>query len=76
MEIEQKEGLYIIYPGQTPDFKYEYVTTIDAGSFIKNWKASTLIDKLFKVFNKKGIEGDALIFTEDNLFKADAIKLN
>ena len=75
VKIEQKEGVSIIYPGQTPDFKYEYVETIDAGTFIKNWKCSTLIDKLLKVFKKDDVEADALIFTEDDMWKADAIKI-
>jgi hypothetical protein len=73
VEIEQKEGIYIIYPGQKPTFEYEYVKSIDAGAIIKNWRASTLVDKLLKRLKKDGIEADALIFTEDDLFKADVV---
>ncbi len=35
-EVQQREGLYIIFPRQKPTFEYEYVKTIDAGSVIKN----------------------------------------
>ena len=73
--IEQKQGVYLIYPGQKATFEYEYVRTIDAGTFIKNWRASTLVDKLLKVYKKESVQADALIFTEDDLWKADAIKL-
>ena len=75
VEIEQKQGVYLIYPGQQSTFEYEYVKTINAGAFIKNWRASTLVDKLLKVYKKEEIQADAIIFTEDDLFKADAIKL-
>ena len=75
VEIEKKEGVYIIYPGQKPTFDYQYLETIDAGRIVKNWRASTLIDKLLKVFRKKSKEGDALMFVEDDLWKADVIKL-
>lgn len=74
VEVQQREGLYIIYPRQKPTFEYEYVKTIDAGNMIKNWKASTLIEKLLKVYKKEGVKGDAIIFTEDDLWKADVIK--
>jgi hypothetical protein len=74
IELQQREGVYLIYPGQKPDFEYEYVGTVDAGTFIKNWRASTLIEKLFKVYRKEGLKGDALIFTEDDLWKADVVK--
>ena len=75
VEIEKKEGIYIIYPGQKPTFDYQYVETIDAGRVVRNWRASTLLEKLLKVFKKKSINGDALIFIEDDLWKADVIKL-
>lgn len=74
VEVQQREGLYIIYPRQKPTFEYEYVNTIDAGNMIKNWRASTLVEKLLKVYKKEGIKGDAIIFTEDDLWKADIIK--
>lgn len=74
VEVQQREGLYIIFPRQKPTFEYEYVKTIDAGNVIKNWRASTLIEKLLKVYKKDGIKGDALIFTEDDLWKAEVIK--
>jgi len=53
VEVQQREGLYIIYPRQKPTFEYEYVKTIDAGNMIKNWRASTLVEKLLKVTKKK-----------------------
>jgi hypothetical protein len=74
VEVQQREGLYIIYPRQKPTFEYEYVKTIDAGNIINNWRASTLVEKLLKVYKKEGIKGDAIIFTEDDLWKADIIK--
>jgi hypothetical protein len=74
VEVQQREGLYIIYPRQKPTFEYEYVKTIDAGNMIKNWRASTLIEKLLKVYKKEGLKGDAIIFTEDDLWKADVVK--
>lgn len=74
VEVQQREGLYIIFPRQKPTFEYEYVKTIDAGNMIKNWRASTLVEKLLKVYKKEGIKGDAIIFTEDDLWKADVIK--
>ena len=75
VEIEKKEGMYIIYPGQKPTFDYQYVETIDAGRIVKNWRASTLIEKLLKIFKKKSINGEALMFVEDDLWKADVIRL-
>lgn len=74
LEVQQREGLYIILPRQKPTFEYEYVKTIDAGNMINNWRASTLIEKILKVYKKEGIKGDAIIFTEDDLWKADVIK--
>lgn len=74
VEVQQREGLYIIYPRQRPTFEYEYVTTIDAGIIIKNWRASTLLEVLLKAYRKDGIKGDAIIFTEDDLWKADVVK--
>lgn len=74
VEIQQREGLFLIFPRQKPNFEYEYIATIDAGNVIKNWKASTLIEKLLKVYKKEGLNGDALLFTEDDLWKAEVIK--
>lgn len=75
VEIEQKEGVYLLFPGQRPTFEYEYSKTIDAGLIIKNWRASTLVEKLLKVYKKENLRADALFFIEDDLWKADAIKL-
>lgn len=74
VEVQNREGVYIIYPRQKPTFEYEYVQTIDAGNIIKNWRASTLVEKLLKVYKNEKINGDAIIFTEDDLWKADVIK--
>ena len=74
VEPEKREGVYIIYPQQKPIFDYEYLKTIDAGSVIKNWRASTLIEKLLKVYKEDGVKGDAIIFTEDDLWKAECVK--
>ena len=74
VEVQQREGLYIVYPRQKPTFEYEYLKTIDAGSVIKNWRASTLIEKLLKVYKEDGVKGDAIIFTEDDLWKAECVK--
>jgi len=73
-KVQQREGLYIFYPGQTPVAAYEYVATVDAGGFVKNWRASTVTDDILAVIRKKGIKGDAIIFTELDLWKADVIK--
>ena len=75
VEVQQREGLYIVFPRQKPTFEYEYVKTIDAGNMIKNWRASTLIEKLLKVYKKEGVNADAMIFTEDDLWKADCVKI-
>jgi hypothetical protein len=74
LEIQQREGVYLVYPRQVPQFEYEYVKTIDAGTFVKDWRASTLIEKILKVYRKEGIQGDAIIFTEDDLWKADVVR--
>jgi len=42
---------------------------------IKNWRASTLIEKLLKVYKKEGVNADAMIFKEDDLWKADCVKI-
>ena len=72
--LEQKEGIYIIYPGQKPIFEYEYVKTIDTGAFVSNWRASTVIDKVIKRAKKEG-SVEAIMFVEDDLWKADVIKM-
>ena len=72
--VQQREGYLIFYPGQTPVAAYEYVGTIDAGNMVKNFRASTMLEEMFKAIKKKGFTGDAIIFTEMDLWKADVIK--
>lgn len=74
VEVGQKQGVYIIYPHQKPNFEYEYIKTIDAGDIIQNWRASTLVEKLLRVYGREVVDGDAIIFTEGDLWKADVVK--
>lgn len=53
----------------------EYLQTIDAGNMVKNWRASTLIDKLVKVYKRDCVNADAILFTEADLWKADCLKI-
>ena len=72
--VQQREGYLIFYPGQTPVAAYEFISTIDVGGFVKNYRASTVLADILKAIKKKGIAGDAIIFTDEDLLKADVIK--
>ncbi|MBA4304042.1 MAG: hypothetical protein C0424_07440 [Sphingobacteriaceae bacterium] len=74
VEVQRREGIYLVFPRQIPTFEYEYVKTIEVSGVVKNWKASTLIDKMISTYKKEGIVGDAILFTEDDLWKAEVIR--
>ena len=74
VELQKVRGVYIVYPGQTLTQEYDYVGTVEAGGMVKNWKASTMLEIMLDKMEKKNLKGDALIFKEDNLWKAEIVK--
>jgi len=74
VELEQRQGYYIVCPGQTPTFEYEYVGTIKPGAVVKSYKYGDMLNTMLKRISKNDIKGDVLIFTDDNMQKVDVVK--
>lgn len=73
-EVENYQGWYIFWPGQKPSCEFEYLGTLEP-KVIKNFKASTLLNTFVKKAKEKFINGNAIVFKDLDLIKADIVKL-
>ena len=65
--VEQKEGFYLFFPGQKPTLNYEIVGSVKSPGVVKSTRHDGMINTILKQVQKKGLKGDAILFTEPNL---------
>lgn len=72
-ETEQFQGVYVFYKSR-PVAQYDYIATIKANGIVNSYRATDLMNNIFKQLKKKHPEANGVIFTQD-FMQCDAIKL-
>ena len=70
-DVEQYQGVYIFIHSK-PASTYEYIAT-EKTEVVWSAKASEAINAMVKTVKKKYPNANGIIFTDENLWKADAI---
>ena len=76
VKAEQREGIFIVYPGQTLLQDYNFSEKLEIKGIVKNFKAETLISLHLKRIDKKSIACDAILLKSDDLIKGEAVEFN
>jgi len=73
--VEKVNGIYI-FVYSAPVCQYESLGTFENGFMLANFKTSTVLDHMTKRAKERYTNCNALIFTDKDLLKATAVKIN
>ncbi len=72
-ETEQRQGVHIFYKGQKPTDAYEFLGSVEATGMVKSYKPDYMVPLMLKKAKEKYPNAEAVIFTEENNWKLDAV---
>ena len=72
--VEMYQGVYV-FARCKPTEKYDYLGTVKTGAIVKNFRAGYLIALLVKKSKEDFPDGNALIFTDEDMLEADVVKM-
>ncbi|MFA6066880.1 MAG: hypothetical protein WC707_06890 [Candidatus Babeliaceae bacterium] len=72
--VEQMQGVCIFYKSK-PAGNYDYIGSVKAPGITNSVKPGPMVETMIKKMKKDYSSADGIIFTDENMDKADAIKL-
>ena len=73
-EVDQQNGIHMFIKSR-PVKEYDFLGAVNMPEFVMSGKPKEMIDIATKRARKQYPEANAIIFTSDNLYSCDAIKI-